>query len=302
MLSLNLKIDINQQNITAIMKKIQILFFFLFCAIILRAENNIGAQVISMDLDETGIGSSYLPHNFQLKDAPSDISDISWKFSLKDVSGQYVEVKTGQDVSFMTDAVEFSDNLYVNINGDLEGRIDCRYTTAGGVTDAVPYYVSLEMKPVIKSIDDLQVVEVDDTKFYLIFNVSYAGADYVTVRIEDELSPMTTIDDYEEPFVAHIVTRYMPLMFYSWVTISVTNEYGEVNRVLEFAPDFGLDGNLSIENDLCVKNINIYSLTGNKIYEGAQDAFEKSSLSPGVYIVRKCDASGNCFTSKIVVK
>ena len=152
------------------------------------------------NISDNGIGSSYEPHTFSLLKGDENVSKYNWRFLLKDKQGNYTQISDGTGENFTIAEISSTDNCFVNVNGDLEGRIECDYSVGGKRYSAIPFTLSLELKPIILSIDDLTVVNSVPHGFYLTFTVRYAGADYVYVKVEEEYSTILRRYEFYEPY------------------------------------------------------------------------------------------------------
>lgn len=190
------------------------------------------------NISANGIGSSYESHTFSLDKGNENVSNFSWRFLLKNKQGSYTQISKGNSENFTIDKISSVDNFYININGDLEGRIECDYSLNGKRHSAVPFSLSLELKPIIQSIDNVSITPNGEYEFYATFDVKYTGADYISVEIEEEYN--TTLRNYrfDEPYIAHVKTGNITNLYYSWVTIIVSNKYGTTSESIEYAPTF----------------------------------------------------------------
>lgn len=265
-------------------------------------------KIICQDIGGDGIGSSYSAHTFTLEDGAGDISDQSWSFSLRNKDGQYVEIKNATGDSFEIPALKSTENYYVNLNGDLEGRIECTYKKDNAFHQATPFALSLELKPAIISIDDVRQVFDDPYGFKLLFNVRYTGADKISVEVEEDYNPAVRDYTFQEPFLAHAVTGYITALDYSWVTVIVQNKYGSASQTMEFEPaDFSasLDQNAGIllpDSELrTVSTIEVFTVDGKPVFIGTGADFESASFTPGIYIQRLHGVDGKIITKKLII-
>lgn len=210
-----------------------------------------------------GIGSSYESHIFSLAKTNEKVSNFNWRFLLKNKQGGYTQISEGHSENFTIDKVSSPDNFYININGDLEGRIECDYSLNGQLHSAVPFTLSLELKPIIKSIDNISALNTGNYEFSLTFDVKYTGADYVSVEIEEEYN--TTLRNYrfDEPYIAHIKTGNITNLYYSWVTVVVSNKYGTTSESLEYAPTYDVMNAGSIIEEVTY-NYHLYTGSNEK--------------------------------------
>lgn len=267
-----------------------------------------GFKIVCDNVSENGIGSSYDDHTFSLNRGNNNVSGYNWKFSLKNKSGTYDLISTGTSEYFTISKISSSQDFYVNLNGDLEGRIECDYTTNGASYSAVPFSISLELKPVILSIDNISINR-HQYDFSLNFNVEYVGADNVSVEVEEEYNTTLRSYRFDEPFLAHIKTGNITSLFYSWVTIVVTNKYGSAYETLEYAPSYGMNSH-SISPATVVNSnipliantwIKLFKIDGTIIYDGPESSFTTENIPSGLYIKRKIVDDNILETVKIVV-
>ena len=166
---------------------------------------------------------------------------------------------------------------------------------------AKPFYISLELKPFILSVDNMERIPSGDFSYYLTFTVRYRGADKLQIATEEEYSSIQSIQDIHEPFIAHVKTYNLSTLRYSWITIHVRNKYGTVDQTLEFAPEIptGLE---DITTSLTEENIHIFNLDGICVSHVFDLGISKSMLPKGVYISRTVDKTGRVKTHKFMIK
>lgn len=244
------------------------------------------------DIPDDGIGSSYSSHVFSLSKGNESVTRYEWRFLLKDRQGFYTLVSSGGSETFTVSAISSPDNYLVNIDGDLEGLIECDYMLNGGGGGTATFPLSLELKPVIHSIDDIRIVSDEPYAFSVLFNVHYSGSDKVTVEIEEEYD--TTLRNYrfDEPYIAHVKTGKMSNLYYSWVTVIVKNRYGSVYETLEYAPTMGGEAihdssrhsELNSLNINTIKEIRLYDVNGGTVFSGTQADFVGRAFKSGIYI------------------
>lgn len=256
------------------------------------------------NISSNGIGSSYEAHEFSIASGTENVSNHSWKFLLKNKLGNYTQITSGTSETFTIPAISSPDQFFVNINGDLEGRIECDYTLNGKQYSAIPFTLSLELKPMILSIDNIDIVNNSQYEFALNFNVHYTGADYVSIEIEEEYN--TTLRNYrfDEPYIAHVKTGNITNLYYSWITISVSNKYGTAYKTLEYAPTFGAHNASSdtLFHSPIVNEIILYSIDGSPIFKGAPSEFVNQIFNPGIYLKEEIFDNGTSKTSKLLLR
>lgn len=269
-----------------------------------------GLNIKCNNISNNGIGSSYEPHTFFLLKGNENISNYSWRFLLKNKQGEFTQISNGTSEVFIIDKISSPDTFFVNINGDLEGRIECNYSINGQQYSAIPFTLSLELKPTILSINEISTINKGQFEFSSDFNVYYAGADYVSIEIEEEYN--TTLRNYrfDEPYIAHIKTGNITNLYYSWITISVSNKYGNTHETIEFAPTFGAQKTINNSTQALsshrsspffVKEILLYTIEGMLIFKGNPSEFTNYVLKPGLYIKQEIFNNGLYKTSKISI-
>lgn len=174
------------------------------------------------------------------------------------------------------------------------------------ITDGV------DLKPQIVSIDDIQVVNTGEFTFSLSCNVKYTGADYVTVEIEEEYNTSLMTHRYDEPDIAHIKTGNITNLYYSWVTIKVSNDYGSASETLEFSPTYEVPSSIAdnkltegVNTDNEIIKTQIFNINGSLMLEIAPDnhvnANYRSIMAPGLYLKNEIYKSGLTQITKIIL-
>lgn len=268
-----------------------------------------GLNIVCDDISDNGIGSSYTSHTFSLAKSNTSISKYNWRFYLKNKSGQFVLISSSQSPTFTIAKIESENNYYININGDLEGRIECDYIANGTNYSATPFALSLELKPVIFSIDNITVVKQTQHTFSLLFNVRYAGADNLSVEVEEEYNSVVRDYDFYEPFIAHVKTGNITSSYYSWITIIVTNKYGSTYETMEYEPVYNsahspqYDISEPIIGSInAIQKIVLFKIDGTLVFDGIPTEFANDCVSPGIYLKRIIFNNGTSQTFKIVIQ
>ena len=265
-----------------------------------------GFSIKCDDISDNGIGSAYDTHVFSLLNGSENVSNHRWRFLLKSKLGDYTEVSSGTSDTFTIPQISSPDQFHVNINGDLEGRIECEYTLNGVQCYATPFTLSLELKPIIRSIDNIAVVNNSEYEFALNFNVHYSGADYLSVEIEEEYNTTLRSYRFDEPYIAHVKIGNITNLYYSWITVIVSNKYGTVSETLEYAPTyeakvFATPSDIQSSSPI-VNEIRLYSVDGSLVFTGTLPEFMKQTFNPGIYIKEEILDNGTSNASKILFK
>lgn len=265
-------------------------------------------EIISSDISANGLGSSYTSHTFSLAEKPDNVSGYHWKFLLKDKTGTYTQISTGTSDFFTISEISSPDDYFVNINGDLEGRIECEYTMNGELRKAKPFALSLELKPIIKSIGEVLFVDEGPFEFSLNFNVQYSGADELYLEIEEEYDSTIRRIRFDEPYIAHVKTGAITNLYYSWVTVVVMNKYGTASQTMEYAPIYDyaskpdVDYTKNFLSSASICHIQIFSIDGKSIFEGNSEELVNAHIEPGIYVKKETYEDGTQKINKVLLK
>ena len=253
-----------------------------------------------------GIGSCNEAHTFSLLRNGENITSYAWRFLLKDKNENYIQIKTGTTETFTISRIDNPENYFVNINGDLEGRIECDYILDGLQNSADPFSLSLELKPAILSVENIRKVSKDQYTFSLLFDVRYTGADYLYVEIEEEYDSSLRNYRFDEPYIAHVKTGNISNLYYSWITIIAVNKYGETYETIEFEPTYGARAEQASERRISqasdITQIKLYNLNGNIIFDGSPNDLANTTIDPGFYIKEKIYDDGTLRKTKIFIR
>lgn len=262
----------------------------------------VNSRIICDDISDDGIGSAYSSHIFSVADNQTNISAYNWKFYLKKKDGSEVLISTASTKSFKIEKINNPQDYLVNIDGDLQGRIECEYTQNGKQFTAIPFSLSLELKPVINSIDNIQI-NWSDYSFSLKFDVNYVGAAQIDVEVEEEFGSAVRLYSFYEPFYAHAKTGNINALYYSWVTVIAENEYGTTYETMDFPPAYNPSNITTSVDEIEIMSrpvkIQLISIDGNIIYEGEDTSL--SNISKGLYIKKEYYEDGSTTTNKIIM-
>lgn len=269
-----------------------------------------GLRIKSTDISDDGIASSYISHTFYIDKGNKTLSNYQWKFMIKNKSGEFELISSGSEETFTINKIKSPNDYYINVNGDLEGRIECSYSIEGVEERAIPFSVSMELAPSIISIDNIEKHYTTDYGFYLTFTVKYTGAAHLTASVEEEYSYGERVYWCYEPYIGHVTTGIISNLFYSWVTVEVENEYGRAVKTLEFEPEYdnyNLARRLSQSSNVYplieeINRIQVFSLDGILKYEGSPENYSDSQLSPGIYLKRDIQNDRVVRNSKVIVR
>lgn len=236
------------------------------------------------DADTPAMDSFYTTHTFYLELSEEEtVSTYEWRYLLKDSEGEWQLIATSDTPTLTIEQLEAVEGYYINADKELEGKIECSYAIDEATFYTTPLLINLNLKPVIISIEDL-VLDREPYTFRASFTVNYLGSDNVEVEAEEEYTSNVKWQMFNEPLIAHCTTRNINSLYWSWITVTVRNEYGKVSQTMEFPPyDPGAGNSVScIEDD---RRIKVFNTHGTVIYEGLDSEFSSEGLPRGLYIL-----------------
>ncbi len=256
---------------------------------------------ISCDnIAEDGIGSEYLTHTFSLESDGAQVSQHQWHYYLKSSDGEYAEIQSDSAPQFSITPMEELSGYYISDDGNVEGKIECEYTISGETRHAEPFMLTLDLKPVIIAIDIQRIDNEDMYTFRISGTVEYAGAQHITVEVEEEYNSSLRTYRIDEPETAHFTTGNITSQYASQVTIVITNEYGTIRKSYEFQPSESSGITPSSLDSGSAAHIQVFTPHGVLIYDGIAHDIRKETLPSGIYIIK--EASGNATTvTKIAI-
>lgn len=235
------------------------------CALLLLANNRCfasdgesGFGIICSDISSDGIGTAYSKHTFFLDNGSESASNLEWSFKLKKANGDFAVISTGSGNRFTIDEIVDYEGYLVDLNGNLKGTIECSYSVDGNIQDAKPFELSLELKPIIFSIEK-QIQYNSDYSYNAILDINYAGAHYVIVEVEEEYDSAVRSYRVYEPYNAHLQTGKITALYDSWITVEVSNQYGTASETFYFPPNYSFYD--SIEDEFVLDDIKYDNMT-----------------------------------------
>lgn len=255
-------------------------------------------KIVCDNIGSNGIGSAYLTHTFNLE-KDEDISTYLWHFYVMNQDGEYIEVSGGDTTpSFTIPAIDDPEKYAIS-DGCLSGMVECIYSMSDTQYRTILFPVTLELKPIIISIDNINRIPTDGRFYYVTFTVNYRGADKVSLEIEEEYSTYKLIKEINEPYIAHANIGQFHSLYNNWITIVVRNKYGTAEKTLEFAPEqVSIDDIMASDPDRLVE---VFTLQGISVFKGKASEYEESSLTPGMYIRRWVGTDGRVHADKFMI-
>lgn len=265
-------------------------------------------EIISTQLDETGLGSAYENYIFIVKNnSNKKITNPRWTYKLFDKeSGAPITIQTATSDQFEIQPVLNPGNFYLTTNGDLKGEINFQCTIDGVEYSAHPYIVSLELKPIIKAISDIEIIDHPHLNSRSVLcKVTYTGADYIVAAVEEDYSSSIVTYHINEPFLAHLQIDNITLRYSAWIDIKVSNKYGSTMETIELSPTYIQNSFAGIEDVgsqyLEDEKIEIFNLEGVLIdtVNSIEDVY--TTLASGIYIIRIKNGYNPRIIQKIII-
>lgn len=255
--------------------------------------------IVCDELSNGDKGSAYLPYTFRYE-LPEGISvnNIKWTFSLKDNDNNKVEIATANSTQFTITPIT-NPNNYLISDSNLSGEISLRYDINGDQPKVLTYKLSLDLKPIITSVANIQVLEkpAQNSRSF-ICDATYYGHDYIVALIEEDFnSSVSTYYIHQSP-TAHIELDHITLHYTAWIDLKVSNQYGSAIRTIELKPEFNSEIR---EIPATYSPMSVYNLNG--LYIGSFYSVEsmKASLPKGIYITKVQSPNGSVEIKKIAL-
>lgn len=248
-------------------------------------------------IDESGTVSAYEAHAFHISNPENKVlSDVSWKYSLQLSDGEYSTEQTASGTtSFTIPAVDNPELYKVSANGEISGEITLTATVDGVVIND-RYTIYLELKPRIFDVTVVSKELTENGTFYdIVFTVSYGGAGYVRVAAEQEYDTILLNKSIYEPSLAHASFSRLSPFEYTWIEITVENEYGTATYTLEIPPFANVQADIPeiTSDELHISEITVYDITGKHLIS-LHSADGLQTLTSGrIYILRITDSNGD---------
>ncbi len=261
-------------------------------------------NIVSTDIDSTGIASAYTSHGFTVENLSSGtITNARWEYMLPlATGGDSLMSSATNTLSFEIPAVS-DENLFVrNVNGDIYGRIIFTGEVNGNAVEDV-YTVSLELKPKIMYVADIRKIpNANDGHYDLYFTVCYYGDNHIVVVKEEESNSILRTQLVYEPFLAHVRVENASYGYWAWVDITVKNDYGQDTYTIELPAEetyymASVPIYLSTDNYI----VDVYDISGKRILTGICER-ELANLQNGLYILEYRNSNGERVRTEKFIK
>lgn len=195
-------------------------------------------SIVSDDVPDTGIASSYQEHNFRAESIFSSMQSPAWTYKLPLADGSVRTINLPDSaLSCTVPAVDNPDLYRINQDGDIEASLQFSCIVNGMKVQAAPFRLTLELKPLIEY---AEITEIVDNAPYLSYDahykVKYRGADKVKVSVEEEYSSKLKSCYIREPYIAAGVADHITAPYYAWIDFTAENKYGKSVYTIELEP------------------------------------------------------------------
>ncbi|MCM1065996.1 MAG: hypothetical protein NC418_00290 [Muribaculaceae bacterium] len=264
--------------------KIRLSFILLLLTAIFPAS---GAETSPLEIvcadSNDGKVSAYTEHQFALSES---VDNAEWIFKVLITDDEEKVVSESTGTAFTIPAIGDNDEYPRSTDGIICAVVECTYVRDGEENTAT-YKLSLELKPVIHGIYNLEKKYSDDGDYFTAsFDVEFSGSDCLWIYVEEEYSSTRVAKFFTEPSPVHVSTSKINALYYSWIDIKVNNSYGSASETIESAPTYlGGSSSLSLNNIDENSLIDVYSISGNLIGKFAPEEFRSANLRQGIYIL-----------------
>lgn len=263
-------------------------------------------SIVGDNIPETGITSAYSSHSFFIEgNGKQTITNRKWTFLLPATDGSDIIVKQSEgDLFFSTDALSHPNDYYININGDVYGKIIFSGDINGKPMKLV-YNLTLGLKPEISSVGFNKTDINEHNSYDVDCKVDYKGAEYLYVSLEEEYSSLSRNQFVREPYLAHFTCRNISPYYYSWIDVTVENEYGSDMYTIELPPLSNLSKK-KLHRRAVLQKVTEY-ITSIRVYDSngfylntIKELEETIKMSPGMYILKFFNGNTLVKSSKLL--
>ena len=203
----------------------------------IKSQQNGGFSIVGDNISETGITSAYSSHSFFIEgNGKQNITNRKWTFLLPSTDGSDIIVKQSEgELFFSTEALNQPNDYFININGDIYGKIIFSGDINGKPMKLV-YNLTLGLKPEISSVGFNKTGINEYNSYNIDCKVDYKGAECLYVSLEEEYSSLSRSQFVREPYLAHFTCSNISPNYYTWIDVTVENEYGSDTYTIELPP------------------------------------------------------------------
>lgn len=259
-------------------------------------------SIVSDDVDSTGIASAYSLHSFYISPTPTNVAKQKWNLILTAADGSSEIYCSSNGLTFTIPQISNTDKYQHSIDGDICGVISFEGVVDGKNVD-LSYPIRLELKPRILSAKILNTTTNPDNPNYYdaIVEIKYEGAHYVHAYVEEDYSPLLKYYYSSTPYYTKMNLTNIASWCDAWFDITIRNEYGSDNCVVDLTFGDGaeiaeskLNKALSVDDNNNVGgNIGVYAYD---IHGNCLGAYSKckGNLPKGLYLLKYFNNDNNC--------
>ena len=261
-------------------------------------------EIISRDVDETGIASAWQSHTFYIKADVKTITNHRWEYKLPLENGEYEIAATSSDAEFTIPPIT-NEYKYKHIT---EGYVCGQITFEGMKGDANvhgTYNLTLDLKPHILETKIISIaLSPRNPEYYdILIDVWYEGSCYVHSTIEEEYSPIVNTLFSDEPDYTRLEFTDVDLSGYALVSISVRNAYGSDSTTIKIPSETPSTQISSIADKTNERLLDIMVFSPSGAFLGYAKSFDElKNFSENLLILRLQYDKGDTKTIKYLNK
>lgn len=249
-------------------------------------------HIVSDDIDNTGITSAYTSHSFHISQTSTDLTGYNWKLVLPLAGGSSTVYSSSDNSTFTIPSISNPELYEHTIEGDIRGMILFEGIANGNGVSA-SYPITLELKPHIisASVVSRNVCSSNPNYFDAVVEIKYEGSYYVDAFVEEEYSPYLMSYSSSTPYYTHLYLKDVLSLGGAWCDITVRNEYGSDNYVLDLSDNTAGIGFEGISGNTTTSHIEVYDMQGKFI--GQYKSTEE--LPKGFYVLKYYNNANICY-------
>lgn len=195
-------------------------------------------SIASSDLDATGLGCAYQPHEFYIVKESVNIVNPEWRLVVPLKNGDLKEIYLqDNNLSCTVPIIENPDLYQINQDGDIKCKLYFSCMIDGKEVNAKPYTLTLELAPFIEKVDVIKIVDNSPYKSYDVhYRVKYRGSETIHVSVEEEYSSILKSKYIKEPYIVEGIASHITSPYCAWIDFQVENQYGEATYTIELGP------------------------------------------------------------------
>lgn len=261
-------------------------------------------EIISRDVDETGIASAWQSHTFYIKADVKTITNHRWEYKLPLENGEYEIAATSSNAEFTIPAITNGDKYKHTTEGHVYGQI-----TFEGIADnrsvQGTYRLTLDLKPHILETKIISIAPSPRNPEYydILIDVWYEGSCYVHSTIEEEYSPVVNTLFSDAPDYTRLEFTDVDLSGYALASITVRNAYGSDSTTIKIPSETPSTQISSITDKTNERLLDIMVFSPSGAFLGYAKSFDElKNFSENLLILRLQYDKGDTKTIKYLNK